>query len=46
MEKEELGRGDRNQKAGEGKISFKHGLGKFLIVIFKAKSFISVTCFI
>ena len=27
MEKEELGRGDRNQKAGEGKISFKHGLG-------------------
>ena len=27
MEKEELGRGDRHQKAGEGKISFKHGLG-------------------
>ena len=29
MEKEELGRGDRHQKAGEGKISFKHGLGTY-----------------
>ena len=33
MEKEELGHGDRNQKAGEGKISFKHELGKFLSAI-------------
>jgi len=32
MEKEELGRGDRNQKAGEGKISFKHGLADLWVI--------------
>ena len=49
MEKEELGRGDRNQKAGEGKISFKHGLGWFLTLqwlLAITKSFIRVTFFI
>ena len=29
MDKDELGANDRNKKAGEGKVSFKHGLGKF-----------------
>ena len=29
MDKDELGANDRNKKVGEGKVSFKHGLGKF-----------------
>ena len=32
MEKEELGHGDRNQKSGEGKISFKHGLADLWVI--------------
>ena len=33
MEKEELGKNDRNKKVGEGKVSFKHGLGELILLI-------------
>jgi len=32
MEKEELGKNDRNKKVGEGKVSFKHGLADLWVI--------------